>query len=110
MIGYEMYVQRFWHGVGIKGLGGVLQVYDHQWNVPVAVDCHSFHDIPVMKYFIKLLAQPELTKGCFVCLTGPKGRKGIAIQTEYDREHALKTYPHVPQLHNTRTNYNQTDH
>jgi hypothetical protein len=42
-------------GVGIKELIGVLQVYDHKRNVPVAVDCHSFQDIPVMKSFIKLL-------------------------------------------------------
>ena len=92
MIGDEMYVLRFWHAVGLKELGGVLHVYDHQWNAYVGVDCHSFHDIPVMKSFIKLLAQPELTKGCFVGLTGPAGRKSIAIQTEYDREHARHTH------------------
>jgi hypothetical protein len=39
-----------------------------------------------------ILAEPELTEGCFVSLTGPAGRKGIAIQSEYDREHALQTY------------------
>ena len=48
--------------------------------------------IPVMKSFIKILAEPELTEGCFVSLTGPLGRRGIAIQSEYDRKHALKTF------------------
>ena len=92
MIGDERYVQRFWHAVGFKELGGVIAVHDHQWNVLVNVSCYSFHDIPVMKTFIKLLAQPELTEGCFVSLAGPVGRKGIAIQSECDRKHALKTF------------------
>jgi len=92
MIGDERYVQRFWHAVGFKELGGVIAVHDHQWNVLVNVSCYSFHDIPVMKTFIKLLAQPELTEGCFVSHAGPVGRKGIAIQSEYDRKHALKTF------------------
>ena len=92
MVGDERYVQRFWHSVGLKELGGVMAVQDHQVNNWLHFGCYSFHDIPVMKTFIKLLAQPELTEGCFVSLTGPVGRKGIAIQSEYDRKHALKTF------------------
>ena len=92
MVGDERYVQSFWHAVGFKELGGVMAVHDHQWNKWLQIACYSFHDIPVMKTFIKLLAQPELTEGCFVSLTGPVGRKGIAIQSEYDRKHALKTF------------------
>ena len=92
MVGDERYVQRFWHAVGFKELGGVIAVHDHQWIKWLYVSCYSFHDIPVMKSFIKILAEPELTEGCFVSLTGPNGRKGIAIQSEYDRKHALKTF------------------
>ena len=81
MINDEMYVQWFWHAVGIKQLDGAIAVRDLQQNAVVSVSCHSFHDIPVMKTFIKLLAEPELTEGCFVSLTGPLGRKGIEIRT-----------------------------
>ena len=92
MIGDERYVQRFWHDVGLKELGGAIAVHDHQINSVLSISCHSFHDIPVMKTLIKILAEPELTEGCFVSLTGPLGRRGIAIQSEYDRKHALKTF------------------
>jgi hypothetical protein len=92
MIGDERYVQRFWHAVGLKELGGAIAVHDHQINSVLSISCHSFHDIPVMKTLIKILAEPELTEGCFVSLTGPLGRRGIAIQSEYDREHARHTH------------------
>ena len=90
MIGDELYVQRFWEAVGFKELGAITQIYDR--GSYLKSSCHSFHDIPVVKSYIKLLAQPKLTKGCIVCLTGPRGRKRITIQSEYDREHALHTY------------------
>ena len=56
-------------------------MHDHQINSVLSISCHSFHDIPVMKSFIKILAEPELTEGCFVSLTGPVGRRGIAIDS-----------------------------
>ena len=43
MISDEMYVQRFWHAVGIKELDGAIAVRDHQHNAVVSVSCHSFH-------------------------------------------------------------------
>jgi hypothetical protein len=66
MIGDERYAQKIWNVVGLKELGGAFAVPDHQHNSVFSISCHSFHDIPVMKSFIKILAEPELTVGCFV--------------------------------------------
>ena len=93
MIGDERYVIRFWQAVGFKELGAITQIYDQ--GSYLKSSCHGFHDIPVVKSYIKLLAQPELTKGCIVCLTGPRGRKRITIQSVYDREHPLQLYKRI---------------
>ena len=90
MIGGEWYVIKFWQAVGFKELGAITQIYDQ--GSYLKSPCHGFHDIPVVKSYIKLLTQPKLIKKCSVCLTGPRGRKSITIQFVYDREHTLQTY------------------
>jgi hypothetical protein len=79
MIGDEVYAQRFLNAVGIKELG-LLQV-----NVIISEMCLlSLTAALFMKslsssLFIKLLAQPKITKGCSISLTGPAGRDSVRI-------------------------------